>query len=270
MTDDPVIKVRSEKGKFIVLEHEIHSYLGKIGSHGYVVYSILQRYSNHETGRCYPKIGTIAGMMGVSRGTVHAALGSLIDVGLLSMTSGATSGKANEYILLRIGCQPADRGCQPAEGGVSPLTPNKEELELSNKNQKPCPPSSGGDNGNGKTDPRYPTFLEVISAGYKHRGWEFAWNGKDGKQLKALLKERPAWTVEQFRKCLTNYFASEKVVPGDQPYRYLASLPRYHAGPLNEFGKLIRTETQSADPIESPTLVTKRQIADYNRQKGYA
>jgi hypothetical protein len=148
MSDNSSIRVRSTKGKFVQLEHELHDYLPKIGSNAYVLYSILERFSNHETGLCFPKISTIAAMMGVSRPTVHSALKSLIDCALIEFKSGAENGKANEYVLVPVGCKNSLQGCKDIlQGCKNSLHPNKEELEPFNYNQltltSPSAPSDG-------------------------------------------------------------------------------------------------------------------------------
>lgn len=138
--------------------------------------------------------------------------------------------------------------------------------------QKPCPPLSDAPKKEKKTDPRYQEFVDALAEGYKKgsRGkpWEFGFGPRDGKQLKMLLAERKLWTVETFKKCLHNYFASDGVVPGGQPFRYLPSLPNYWRGPLNEFGKL-KPEARSADPEPESQFaqVHRRSIAN-DKEKG--
>lgn len=99
------------------------------------------------------------------------------------------------------------------------------------------------------SDPRYTEFIEIISKGYKQKKWPFAWTARDGAQLKALLKAYPALDAEKFRFWMKNYFRSEGVVKGDVPYAYLTKLPRYWAGPLNEFSKPM-TKTDTAATVE--------------------
>lgn len=94
---------------------------------------------------------------------------------------------------------------------------------------------------------RYQQFVEALNNGYKRRRWEFAFNARDGKALKTLLNDRPFWDVETFLKCLKNYFSSEKTPPGGPPYVYLTRLPRYLYGPLNEYGKMLKSEVTMAE-----------------------
>ena len=94
------------------------------------------------------------------------------------------------------------------------------------------------------TDSRYTEFVEIISTGYKQKRWPFAWTARDGAQMKALLKSYPALDATKFKLWMKNYFRSEGVVKGDVPYAYLAKLPRYWNGPLNEFNKpSVKSET---------------------------
>lgn len=143
--------------------------------------------------------------------------------------------------------------------GVTSGPRNKEEPSLE-ATLITCPPSSDATlNTKSKakprtkkidSDPRYPEFVEALSTGYKRRGWQFIFNGADGKQLKSLLQYAPKMKVEEFRMCLKHYFDSEGSIPGAMPHTYLMKLPNFWAGPLNQFGKLMEHRTAKHEVLE--------------------
>lgn len=244
------IAIRSRLNKFTVVENyilEVHA--RKIGGDGFLLWCLLRKYADYQTGECYPKIATLADMMGCSRRTVERLMPVLENCGFLERESGALQGDANRYFVTApkvTGCDNLTQGCDKNDvGGCDNLThPYKEQQEpINNTHLTLSPPSSEvplpkKPKQEKPTDPRYPEFIEALKVGYDRRKWQFSFNGADGKQMLTLLRDRPRWSVQDFRKALKHYFESEKVVPGDLPRYYLGKLPRYHAGPLTEFGKL--------------------------------
>jgi len=136
---------------------------------------------------------------------------------------------------------------KPANTLAGNLQRNKEQETTTETTFNLAPPSSGRvpvEKSKPKkklssADPRRQEFIDHLAKGYKNRGWKFYFNGKDGVQLDNLLKGHRDMTLEDFNKCLKHYFQSEGSIPGDAPYAYLAKLPRYHHGPLNQYGKLM-------------------------------
>jgi hypothetical protein len=61
------------------------------------------------------------------------------------------------------------------------------------------------------------------------------WDGKEGKLLDTLLKKTPQWTLEHYRRCLENLFASDHFTVSTPPGEFILLLPKYLNGPLNEF-----------------------------------
>lgn len=222
---------------------------------------VLLAIANHcdRYGRdSWPLHTTIAAEAHVSVREVVRAIQALTELGELSVEKGAGEIGKNRYTLskfadsqsakLSLENPPPSDKCGMFQ--VTNATRNKEEPSLTVLSTI-SPPSSEDITSPKKkvklTDPRYTEFVEILSKGYKQRGWEFSFNGADGKQLKNLLRDRPQWDAKIFRKCLANYFRSDKVVPGDMPHVYLTRLPRYLHGPLNEFGKLITAPVQMAE-----------------------
>lgn len=220
---------------------------------------VLLSIANHcdRFGReAWPLQKTIALEAGVTPREVVRAIQALEALGELKVIKGAGKIGRHEYTLPLM--SPAAQGDNLSLGKNYKVTnttvpgdirslANKEEpsltVPLSND-----PPSSDRDGGKSnkkpsntkpKTDPRYTEFIAAVKAGYDRRGWAFAWNARDGKQLLELLKYKPVFSVTEFRLCLKHYFDSEGVVPGAMPYTYLMKLPQYWAGPLNRFGKML-------------------------------
>jgi hypothetical protein len=61
------------------------------------------------------------------------------------------------------------------------------------------------------------------------------WDGKEGKLLDTLLKKTPQWTLEHYRRCLENLFASDHFTVSTPPGEFILLLPKYLNGPLNEY-----------------------------------
>lgn len=263
------MEIRDRRGGgFLWINNEIiDDYATKIGGTALLVYMVLCRYANNETGQARPSQETLAEKCGVASRSIRRAIVALEEAKLIEKQQQTVKGQwdSNVYYLLQIDRRPnlaSGHTVGQTVGHERPINKTEQDRTIS------CPPSSDAPKESKETDPRYKVFIEAISSGYKKRGWEFAWGARDGKQMKALLKEHPAWTVEMLLKCLKNYFASEKVVPGDQPYRYLTKLPRYHAGPLNEFGKLLRPVT--VEPTSNPFDEERKQLDEYKKRKGVA
>jgi hypothetical protein len=78
----------------------IEKYIAKIGTPAFTLYTILRKFASYETGECFPKIDTIAKLMGATRSSVHRNLKVLYSHGLLVNTSGRT-GRSNRYFFPR-------------------------------------------------------------------------------------------------------------------------------------------------------------------------
>ena len=67
------------------------------------------------------------------------------------------------------------------------------------------------------------------------------WDGSEGRCLDKIIKGNPSWSLEDFRKMITNYFTSEGV-NGDRPRKWMPNVSRYARGPLDKFGHPKGTE----------------------------
>ena len=121
--------------KFIRIPHfVIEKHLSKLGPTTFAVYATLLKFSDFQTGACYPKVETMAALVGIGRRTVERAIESLCKSGLITKVSGALKGQRNRYFVQ--GTSPMTyRYVTHDVGGTSPMTyPNKEELEPLNEN----------------------------------------------------------------------------------------------------------------------------------------
>lgn len=248
-------EVRDKRGGFLWVSNKVFDHFAKqLNSTSFMLYLALCRLANNETQECFPSETYIADMIGVSDRTVRSAMKELIAISLVALSK---KGRCNLYTLLSI---PENFSGNFLHTGNSELqTPEKyctntgSQLPTNKTNNKTqeqdsfnlSPPSSERTStkeskpNKNNSDPRREKCIAILSNGYKHRGWPFAFNGKDGIQLDRLLKDRRNMTADDFKIWLKNYFASDGVVPGDMPYLYLNKLPRYWQGPLDRFGKLL-------------------------------
>lgn len=233
---------------------------------------VLLSIANHcdKFGReAWPKQETIAAEARVSKREVIRSVQSLQALGELTVVKGSGKIGRHEYQLRKMlgdnlsptqvtdchleSSSQVTNATVPGDKYDNPPTPPYKEEPSINRPFALSAPSSQRESSEIKKskatpkpktgDPRFEDFVAAIKAGYDRRNWPFAWSDKDGKQLKSLLKYKPAYSVSEFRICLKNYFDSEGTIPGAMPYTYLAKLPNFWAGPLNQFGKLIEQRT---------------------------
>jgi biotin operon repressor len=264
-------EVRDRRGGFLWVSNDVFdNYAPKLQHSTFMTYLALARYANNDSQGSHPSQEFIASLVGVSRRTVIRAIQELTDVGLLAVEKvGGGDYLHNEYVLLKP-CdnlslssnhvtqvsKPRDKSdqttCHPCHTIKTTIKTKEQDLfcppssdALSEPKSKPKARTKKAD-----SDPRYPEFIEALSTGYKRRGWEFLFNGADGKQLKALLEYRKTMKVQEFRICLKHYFDSDGTIPGAMPHTYLMKLPNYWAGPLNQFGKLMEHKTAKHEVLE--------------------
>jgi len=79
-----------KKGTFSIFPHEIAQGLHPIQQ---TVLFWLWKYSNNETGTCFPSIATLAKNSGASRSSVVRALNELVEIGLVKKTQRKIKGK---------------------------------------------------------------------------------------------------------------------------------------------------------------------------------
>jgi hypothetical protein len=262
------------KARFFWLDNvAVDVFLPKIGATAFAVYAYLCRFVFNETQVCWPTTAQMADALQLSKGTISKNLKKLADSNMLRVVEQGKQHRASRYQLLDIVSQSfptetlntsrVSRGASSVSSEAIQSFPTVPEQHLVNNTKEQdlfCPPSSDALSEpkskpkskikKADSDPRYPEFIEALSTGYKRRGWEFLFNGADGKQLKALLEYRKTMKVQEFRICLKHYFDSDGIIPGAMPHTYLMKLPNYWAGPLNQFGKLMEHKTAKHEVLE--------------------
>jgi hypothetical protein len=131
------------------------------------------------------------------------------------------------------------------------VTPSEAIANAHTKEQKPSRPKAA-------SDPRYQPFVDVCQQYTTHFGLPFRFGAADGKQLKALLLEAPAFTAEEFKRCLWNRSRSDGITNGDAPRIYLPSITKYLEGPLDQYGK--RKDGSAKQDQTRPSPATQRGI----------
>lgn len=95
-------------------------------------------------------------------------------------------------------------------------------------------------------DPRHHPLLCQIDARYKaaNGGLPMPSPGRVAKALLEFLSENPKWTLETLTGCVRNRFESRGLNLAAPPHSWIKTLPQYAAGPLDEWGKPLKTETR--------------------------
>lgn len=128
------------------------------------VYAAVRLYADYETGECWPAMGTIAEMLGVSKRTVERRLDELVAIGAIAKTSGKAKGETNLYRFPanRIGQWTLPIGYDT--GDVPPTTPvsHRGTTRVSHK-QEPVEQEPENDIRGRKRppDPLWDAFVEV-------------------------------------------------------------------------------------------------------------
>jgi hypothetical protein len=219
----------------------------------------IANHADRTGGKAFPSLETIALESRLSESAVRQGIKELVLIGELRIDKRGT-GRGNKtiYSLAKMAEKVSNSGtfnerCQNktsfSDGEKVSLFPCANRDEPFKPSFSLAPPSSEQtptkNTKQTHTDPRWEEFKNALSDGYKRRGWDFIFNGADGKQLKALLAYKRSMNVAEFRKCLRHYFESEGVIPGAMPHTYLMRLPNFWAGPLNQYGKLIENRVTS-------------------------
>ena len=240
----------------------VDEFLPRIGATAFAVYCYLCRFVFNETQVCWPSQSKMAESLQLNKATISRNLKVLVENNLIRVVSQGKQHSSTRYQLLDIVSQScasatlklpssvAQTNSSVAQQPIQSCATVPEQDQVNKTKEQDlvlAPPSSDRvptteskpKKKQSTADPRREAFIAHLSKGYKLKGWKFYFNGKDGVQLDNLLKGHRDMTLEDFNTCLKNYFKSEGSIPGDEPYAYLAKLPRYHHGPLNQYGKLM-------------------------------
>ena len=82
-------------------------------------------------------------------------------------------------------------------------------------------------------------IVEEIDSGFRQAndGESPNWEGRAFSTLKQMVtRSCKHWTLERWKLCIKNRYASE-INPADPPHIFIAHLPRYASGLLNQFYK---------------------------------
>lgn len=105
MTEHIRVRDARKPGWFWIDNDLLDQHGAAIGSTGIAVYAALARYAD-SSGECYPATATLARITGLSRATVSATLGALVERQIVAVTR--TAGRVNVYHLLSFP-QPVDK-----------------------------------------------------------------------------------------------------------------------------------------------------------------
>lgn len=151
------LRVNTRHRKFVSIDNIVlEQYLTKISPTSFSLYCLLKKFADFTTGECYPRIDTLAVLLGAGRRTIDRCLSELCGVKLLEKESGREKGTANRYTIVDVnpihdpnltcgtdyGASPMAQGCDIFDvGGASSVShPNKEEREPINNNHLTNPP----------------------------------------------------------------------------------------------------------------------------------
>lgn len=102
------------------------------------VYTTVRLFADYESGECWPSIGTVAEILGVSRRTVERHLVRLEAIGSLRRESGKADGETNLYVFPKGRYDIGDvGGATPvSQGGTTPMSHKQEPEERHPPNEK--------------------------------------------------------------------------------------------------------------------------------------
>lgn len=122
-------------------------------------------------------------------------------------------------------------------------TKKETEAEKETEKTKPSARSARGVSNSSQLakaqcETRHNRCHQLIMGWYRDwAGIECPWNGAEGRQLSSLLKAWPGAHDAEFMLCLDNIAQSECIAPGTRPCEWLAKLPKFIKGPLDQYWK---------------------------------
>ena len=215
------------------------------GSQFRIILAIIRENYGRDGGRKFAHLPTrtLSTMTGLPARSVRRELSRLISIGVLSRlgdTPRHLYGFQKDYdkwsLKIRGGADQSDRPDQS-----DPRTNRTEKAVQSDRNGSPIILSGRKKKKHAASphaDPRFKPILDF----YFRRVGEITgsrpdWDGADGNQLKAWLKEHPEENIEQFNTWLENAFRSTATFPLRSGFRmteFLKHRMKYMGGPLYE------------------------------------
>lgn len=100
-----------------------------------------------------------------------------------------------------------------------------------------------------KPDPRHHVLLCEIDALYRkaNGGLPMPSAGRAAKALKLFLDENPKWPAGTLIVCARNRFLSRGLNLAAPPHCWISTLPSFARGPLDEWGKPLKTAPQGKE-----------------------
>jgi predicted transcriptional regulator len=253
MTEEKVRNIR--KTSFAWFEKEIFE-LG-LSVHAIAVYMVLVRYSDHDSQKCFPGLQKIAEKLNCSKNTIIKAIKELekskaIQVQRSPVKDGKTT---NVYLMVSLPevVQDVNQGSagdalgvvqdvdsinnqyyQQSINNLPPFSLSGEKPVEKVSKSKPKPVK--------ETDPRQHLFIKGLQSYWNHFNDEtlkMPFAKRMPAVLGDLLKANPHLSIEDFIQCLRNRADSQGIIPTEDPVSWVSSLLKYHAGPLDKFGKPI-------------------------------
>lgn len=121
--------------------------------------------------------------------------------------------------------------------GVTPTASRNKEERLSSRLNKTKPSGNGA--GAPPPDPRHKPIellFKKVHASWNRMPEELVpWDGREGKALAKLLREKPTLTVEQAERCIVNFYHSHKDFQ-QRPARTIPVLLEFWGYEKNQYG----------------------------------
>jgi len=120
-----------------------------------------------------------------------------------------------------------------------------------------------------KPNPKHTPVKELIAEEWaRHNQKTCPWGAAAGKQLDTLLSETPDWTLEDYKRCVVNRFASDGIAVSEDPKAFISHLPKYLSGPLNQYGQpKVRVNGNSAEQVNKHQDPAERVERALNAQR---
>ena len=248
-----------------------------MGVYGFAVFAGMLSYADWSTKQCFPSNLALAKRVGCSERQVRIELAKLEDLGFIEWRAAKTKNIKGVWQLYprpqKVAKPSVPETEEPAQPAAMPFPDNgdlaNEDMakwhivpgnlanddslyrknENQNENQKDSHEPRDAQPAETTPPPRpdppptppsiQPQLVEAIDQSWKAANPDVPvpWKGLAFARLKKLLADQPKWTIDHWLTCIRNRFASDGINPGDPPERFIADLPRFIAGPLDEFGK---------------------------------
>lgn len=291
---DQSIKIRDLRGGFFWIDNELlddDHYREVVGCFGLLVYMVLCRHARNGNGECSLLLSTIADKARISKASVSRGVAELQKAELLAVEKGYKTASLFTLLAVKKVAKSAfpietqtdcvsNRNANPdsafllevhnntknLNNTISPPPSSEERMEpvlqLTALQEVP-PKKKTKKKPAGEVDPRWQPFIDMWLRFYHSQsGDKGGFTPADGLQLKRFLKENPTLAVEEFRRWLNFYRLWPKANPAAKAREVLPRLHLHRFGPLDEFGKPLRTRLKVVPEQESASARYRREMAE--------